>query len=104
MGQIVKQQPSHQRLSDVIGAIYDSAIEPDRWSCALQAMCGLIDSFFGSLTIVDSLQPSVRLASRWGGDPYWIDLLDRKYASMMPFISVLDRFAIGQPFNNLMMM
>ena len=98
------QLPGHQRISDVIGAIYDSAIDPDRWTFALQEMCGLIDSFFGSLTIADSLRPSIRLASRWGGDPYWIDLLDRKYANMMPFISVLDRFDIGQPFNNLMMM
>ena len=104
MGRLVRLQPSHQRMSDVIGTIYDSAIDPDRWSNALQEMCGLIDSFFGSLTIVDSLRPSLRLASRWGGDPYWIDLLDRKYANMMPFISVLDKFDIGQPFNNMMMM
>jgi DNA-binding CsgD family transcriptional regulator len=62
-------------------------------------MCGLVGAFFGSITIANPVISSFRFVSRWGGDPYWIDLLDRKYANMMPFLSVLDRFEIGQPFN-----
>ncbi len=79
--------------------IYDSAIDPALWPRALEGMCGLIDAFFGSLTVFDRSLESVRFLSRWGGDPYWIDLLDRKYANMMPFLPILDRFELGQPFN-----
>lgn len=95
----MRQQPSHQRMSDVIGLIYDSAVDPKQWPRALEHMCGLIDSGFGSITIADPGLPNFRFVSRWGGDPYWVDLLDHKYANMMPFASVLDRFDIGLPFN-----
>ena len=86
-------------MSDVIGSIYDSALDPGLWTQALEGMCGLVDSFFGSISIADPRVSTFRFVSRWGGDPYWIGLLDQKYANMMPFASVLDRFEIGQPFN-----
>jgi DNA-binding CsgD family transcriptional regulator/PAS domain-containing protein len=91
--------PSHQQLSNVIGSIYDSAVDPRQWPTALEGMCGLVDAFFGSITIANPVISSFRFVSRWGGDPYWIDLLDRKYANMMPFLPVLDRFEVGAPFN-----
>lgn len=91
--------PSHQRLSQAIGTIYDSAVDPRLWPAAIEEMCGLVGSFFGSITILDPGVQAFRFVSRWGGDPYWIDLLDAKYANLMPFIPVLDRFDVGQPFN-----
>lgn len=95
----MKQQGCHQQWSDVIGLIYDAAIEPVRWPSALEGMCGLVDAFFGSISVIDQRVASVRFLSKWGGDPYWVDLLDRKYASMMPFIPILHRFDIGESFN-----
>ena len=62
-------------------------------------MCSLVGAFFGSITIANPAISSFRFVSRWGGDPHWIDLLDRKYANMMPFLPVLDRFNIDEPFN-----
>lgn len=86
-------------MSTVIGSIYDSAVDPQLWPRAVEGMCGLIDSFFGSITLADPKVPNYLCVSRWGGDPYWIDLLDKKYANLMPYIAVLDRFEPGEPFN-----
>jgi DNA-binding CsgD family transcriptional regulator len=94
-----RRAPSEQILSDVIGSIYDSVIDPAGWTFALQKMCGLVDAFFGSISIVDPVTSSVRFVTRWGGDPFWIDLLDRKYAVMMPFMPILHRIGVGEPFN-----
>jgi DNA-binding CsgD family transcriptional regulator/PAS domain-containing protein len=92
-------QPGHQQLSKVIGAIYDSAIDPQLWPVALEEMCGLVGAFFGSITIASPASSTFQFVSRWGGDPYWIELLDRKYANLMPFLPVLDRFELCEPFN-----
>ena len=94
-----RHAPSDQVLSDVIGSIYDCVVDPSGWTLALQQMCELVDAFFGSISIVDPVASSARFLSRWGGDPYWIDLLDRKYAPMMPFMPILDRITVGEPFN-----
>lgn len=92
-------QSGHQHFSSVIGTIYDSAIDPAMWPDALAGMCGLLRACFGSITIANPVTSSFRFVARWGGDPYWIDLLDRKYANMMPFLPVLDQFEPGEPFN-----
>ena len=36
-----------QDLSDVIGKIYDSAVDPALWPDALESMCGLIGATLG---------------------------------------------------------
>jgi DNA-binding CsgD family transcriptional regulator len=94
-----RRTPSDHDLSDVIGSIYDSVVDPAGWTLALQQMCDLVDAFFGSISIVDPAASSARFICRWGGDPYWIDLLDQKYAAMMPFMPILHRISVGEPFN-----
>ena len=91
--------PGQSDLADAIGSIYDSTIDPTTWPLALRSMSGLVDAFFSSIVVLDHPGASIEVHSRWGGDTAWIDLLDRKYAGMMPFLPVLDRFGVGQPFN-----
>ncbi len=85
--------------SDAIGTIYDAAIDPSVWPRALEHMCKTIDASFGSITIVDPHGSDVRVISRWVGDPLWLAKLDAQYAVMMAFMSVLDRFEVGEPFS-----
>lgn len=92
-------QPGHQHFSRVIGTIYDSAMDAAQWPAALEGMCELLHASFGSITIANPTTATFSFVARWGGDPYWIDLLDRKYANMMPFLPVLDQFELGEPFN-----
>lgn len=95
----MENHPDGARLADAIGSIYESAIDPSMWPLALHRMSGLVDAFFSSIVVLDHPGTSIEVHSRWGGDATWIDLLDRKYAGRMPFLPVLDRFRVGQPFN-----
>lgn len=92
-----------QRLSEAIGAVYDTVIDGGLWTHTIERLCGLIGAGFGSLAVIDPAIPTVRFLASWGSDPHWARLLEEKYAVMMPYYSVLDRFAVGEPFNGAMM-
>jgi DNA-binding CsgD family transcriptional regulator len=93
-----------ETLSDVIGKIYDSAVDPALWPVALEAMCGLIGATLGTVTVIDFKQHLIRFAADWGFDPYWKKLHDEKYAALMPFYPVYPRCEIGDTDNTQMLM
>lgn len=84
-----------ERLTDVIGQIYDSAVDPSLWPAALEGCCGLIGGNLGSVALFDLRQQTTRWATQWGGDPYWMKLYEQKYAAMMPFWPNLHREEVG---------
>lgn len=84
-----------EKLSAVIGKIYDSAVDPALWPDALEAACGLIGATMGSVTIFDLRHISARWGAQWGGDLAWAKLYEEKYAAMMPFWPVLHRVEVG---------
>lgn len=95
-----------ERLSDTIGLIYDSAVDPGAWPTALEAMCGLVDGFHGSIAIYDLAQHRFRLATDWCADPEWPrwkKLLDETYAAQMPFYALAAQQDIDSVCNTSMM-
>src|ERR1700758_5607998 len=62
---------SRRRLSELIGMIYDCAIEPDRWPATLGGICHSIGCMSGFLLLVDLEQSSHRFAHSWGLSPDW---------------------------------
>jgi DNA-binding CsgD family transcriptional regulator/PAS domain-containing protein len=66
-----KRMLSHRRLSDVIGVIYDCAIEPDRWPATLAEICRSIGCMSGFLLLVDLEHSSHKFAHSWGLSPDW---------------------------------
>lgn len=90
---------SADQLSAAIGAIYDSAVEPALWPKALEACCGLIGATLGSLSLYDLQGQKKHFTARWGGDPYWMDLLSAKYARLDPFWEVYPTFQVGDVAN-----
>jgi DNA-binding CsgD family transcriptional regulator len=91
-----------ERLSDVIGKIYDSAVDPAHWPEALEGACGLIGATMGSIGVNDVQKRTMRWNPNWGGDPHWMRLLEEKYAATMPFWSVLPSAPMGEPQNTRM--
>jgi DNA-binding CsgD family transcriptional regulator len=62
---------SHRQLSDLIGMIYDCAVDPDRWPATLAAICRSIGCMSGFLLLVDLEQSQHRFAHSWGLSPDW---------------------------------
>jgi hypothetical protein len=85
-----------EQLSDVIGKIYDSAIDPALWPLALEGSCRLIGATLGTVGIYDCHQKSISWGIQWGGDPYWIKLLEEKYSAIMPFWPIMHLHELGE--------
>jgi len=84
-----------ENLSETIGKIYDSAVDPSLWPNALESCCGLIGATLGSVALYDLPQKTTRWTTQWGGDPYWMKLLEEKYGAMMPFWPILHLEEVG---------
>ncbi|MFY9956118.1 helix-turn-helix transcriptional regulator [Bradyrhizobium sp.] len=62
---------SHRQLSELIGMIYDCAIDPDRWPPTLAAICQSIGCGSGFILLVDLEQSHHKFAYSWGLSPDW---------------------------------
>jgi hypothetical protein len=60
-----------ERLSHLIGMIYDCAIEPDRWPRAIAEICEIIGCLSGIILLIDLHRSQHRLAYAWGMTPGW---------------------------------
>jgi DNA-binding CsgD family transcriptional regulator/PAS domain-containing protein len=83
------------KLSDVIGKIYDSAVDPPLWPAALESACALIGGTLGYIVQFDTQRRSLDIPQRWGGD----DDVIRKYQELvphMPFWEVMTQYQIGE--------
>jgi DNA-binding CsgD family transcriptional regulator len=60
-----------ERLSDLIGMIYDCAIDPARWPQTLGEICSSLECMSGALLLVDLEQSRHRFAYTFGLNPEW---------------------------------
>jgi DNA-binding CsgD family transcriptional regulator/PAS domain-containing protein len=88
------------RLSAVIGKIYDSAVDPSLWPDALEAACRLIGATHGYIGVYDSQRWSMRYGPQWGGDPHWMKLYREKYGEIMPFRRIISDMEVGEIVNS----
>lgn len=59
------------RLSDLIGMIYDCAIEPGKWTETIAEVCTTLDCLSGLIVLIDLHRSRHRLAYAWGMNPGW---------------------------------
>jgi PAS domain-containing protein len=64
-------QLAPERLSDLIGMIYDCAIEPSRWPQTLAEICHSVECVSGAILLVDLERSRHRFAYSWGLGPEW---------------------------------
>jgi DNA-binding CsgD family transcriptional regulator len=73
-----------ERLSDLIGAIYDAALDPDRWDGVLEQTAAFIDSATATLGSFDAVQRNAAFSKAWGYDPHYLQLLYDRYLKINP--------------------
>jgi len=59
------------RLSDLIGAIYDCAVEPDRWPDVMARICSDLDCMMSAIILVDLVNSQHRFLKQWNIGPFW---------------------------------
>jgi DNA-binding CsgD family transcriptional regulator/PAS domain-containing protein len=60
------------RLSYLVGSIYDCVIEPDRWPRAMEEICSDLDCITSAILLVDLEGSQHRFFKDWNIDPYWL--------------------------------
>jgi DNA-binding CsgD family transcriptional regulator/PAS domain-containing protein len=98
-----KSMPSHDaaRLSDLIGAIYDCAIDPDRWDATLDGIRDLLDCANGVLYVAEIPSQAHRLERMVGIEPCWAERLDRHGPDVAELHSIVEDFytrPLDEPF------
>lgn len=61
-----------EQLSELIGAIYDCAIDPGLWPETINAICAATDCCSGLIAVTDLDPPQVRLMKSWNYDTDWL--------------------------------
>jgi DNA-binding CsgD family transcriptional regulator/PAS domain-containing protein len=61
-----------ERLSDLIGAIYDCVLDPSRWDATLDEVRQFLDCANVVLALLDLRTDTVRLQKTLGIEPYWL--------------------------------
>jgi len=68
----MKQRPlAPERLSTLIGKIYDCAIQPEQWPATIAEICRSMGCLSGLLLLIDLQRSQHRLAYAWGMSPGW---------------------------------
>jgi len=68
-----------ERLSDLIGLVYDCTIEPDRWADTMREICSELGCFLSAIYRVDLASSRVSFLRQWNAQPERLALLE-KYA------------------------
>ena len=68
-----------ERLSDLIGLVYDCTIEPDRWADAMREICNELGCFLSAIYLADLESSRVSFLRQWNAQAERLALLE-KYA------------------------
>ena len=77
--------------SNLIGDIYDAALDPDRWESVLGSTCKYINGVIAALSSHDHLNSKVNMSKHWGYDPIYL----QSYVEIYSRINVLAVASIG---------
>lgn len=91
----MKRDVSAAAMADAIGAIYDSAVDPDRWEDALRLVAGLIGGRTASIGISDALTRETITRVSWGVPEPFLSTYDEHVATM-PFYTLYAAMAVEE--------
>jgi DNA-binding CsgD family transcriptional regulator/PAS domain-containing protein len=75
-----------ERLSGLIGDIYDAALDPALWPKVLEDTCGFIEGLWCALLVQDSVQMKHTFLIEWGADPHFTRTHNEIYAKLNPMV------------------
>jgi hypothetical protein len=73
-----------ERLSALIGDIYDTVLDPSLWIGALENAAGFIGGSAASVVAKDATRRSMQLFYQFGTEPHYLQLYLEKYVKMDP--------------------
>jgi DNA-binding CsgD family transcriptional regulator/PAS domain-containing protein len=96
MRRLGESQMNPQDLSDTIGAIYDCALEPERWPQTLARLETLSRSGFSFIVLHDLIRNMPGRVFEHGGSEEWLQLYFTKYATLNPIPAASSLRPLGE--------
>ncbi len=90
---------SEARLSQLIGEIYDTALEPELWPHALGGVCGFVGGSQATIFWQDVIAKAAKRFFEWGHDPHYTQLYIDTYAKINPLFPAAYSLAVGRVFS-----
>lgn len=88
------------RVLDLVGSIYDAALDPGRWPEALAGVCDYVPGTMGNIFSQDSLALSVNRMFTWGDDPHYTQAYMSTYAPLNPLFPTGMFFPLGEVYSS----
>lgn len=85
-----------QSLSEVIGSIYDCALDPDRWGQTLPSISAATDSPYGALAVYDYEHALSGRVFDHGYDESYLQRYFEKYERLNPLVPAVEKLAVGE--------
>jgi hypothetical protein len=85
-----------ERVSDLIGEIYDAALDPTLWASAFQKVCKFTESSQISLFSQDSVRSIGNIHFSSGLDPQYAQLYEQKYCKINPIFPTVMFFGVEE--------
>jgi DNA-binding CsgD family transcriptional regulator len=73
-----------ERVSRLIGEIYDASLDPALWTSVLQTVSGYVGGSTTHLTSQDTVSKTAHLYFSWGHEPGYVQLYVEKYCKFNP--------------------
>jgi DNA-binding CsgD family transcriptional regulator len=90
-------KPDLNNVSNVIGRIYDAAINPDVWPLALADICQVMRAAAGTINYHDVIDGTALIVHEHGTDPYYSQLYVSAFADKNPLVAAINVHAIADP-------
>ena len=90
---------SEARLSQLIGDIYDAALDAERWPRALEKVCGFVGGSQANIFWQDVIGKAAKKVFEWGNDPHYTRLYMEVYAKINPLFPGAYAQPLGEVFS-----
>ena len=87
-----------EKLSQLIGEIYDAALRPELWPQALEGVCGFVGGSMANIFCLDVAAKTAKMFFEWGNDPHYTQLYMEKYSKLNALFPAAYRFPAGRVF------
>lgn len=84
-----------EQLSELVGRIYDAALDPALWPAVLAETCRFVDCVSGTLNSYDTVRSSLAINVSHGYDPHYVKLLLEHYIHVNPMVEMALRTDVG---------
>jgi hypothetical protein len=88
------------QLSELIGDIYDAALDPDKWEHVLEKTCNFIEGAAGGIGLFDLRPNQTNLSKSWGYDPKYLQSFVERYSKINPAALASLRTEVGDVCTN----